>query len=180
MSSFEDTKAYVAIYFYSYFLISFVIIVGAYHVTKKVQLLYESYQALDAIEHRLAIIAIAIKGYENKYNFVSIKDHKRQKYQFLNIATAAHLINTEFDAIHEIIDIHKTQLISKLDTIKQQGIEVQKHNQWQLTLKNKKNNHKHKHSTRVTSITAYKNQNENNLGSYISSSPGPMVRNRMC
>ena len=57
---------YGAIYFYSYFLISLVIIFGAYHFSSKVQLYNKSYRILNEIESKLGKIRLAIKGLEKK------------------------------------------------------------------------------------------------------------------
>lgn len=120
--NFVNSEAFGAIYFYSYVLVSFVIIFGAYHFASKVRLFYDSYKLLESIEKRLGNITIAINALELKYDCqIEHNNKKFNKVKFIDVVTIEHLINQEFDEITDLINIHKTQLIEKVHQIDQAG-----------------------------------------------------------
>ena len=116
-STFASTQAFATIYFYTYVLISLVIILGAYQIASKVKLYYESYKFLKELESKLGNVTIAINGLEKKYDIYTKYD-KKQRLNFINVAMIESFIKSNFNEMHQILDKHEQELINKVYKIR--------------------------------------------------------------
>ena len=51
--TFADSELYGGIYFYTYMLITLVILIGSYHFAQKERLHHDSYTALEQVEYKI-------------------------------------------------------------------------------------------------------------------------------
>ena len=75
--TFVDSEAFAGIFVYTYVLITFVIVIGAYYFAGKVRLYYESYICLQQIEKHLGRVTLGINALEIKRGLV--RDAKQEK-----------------------------------------------------------------------------------------------------
>ena len=120
-TTFADTNVYGGIYFYTYAMICFVIIIGGFYFSTKYRLYYESYQLLHDIENEFGIATLGIKALEIKYNINNKGDKERAREKVLNIEIkdVRHEVKNRFNNICQMVEYHETQLLKKIDKIEE-------------------------------------------------------------
>ena len=116
VGTFADTKIFGGIYFYTYVLITLVIMFGAYYFSGQVALYRQSYRMLRDIEFRLGKIRLAMKGLERKFD-PNTRNDKKKEVDCVDLDLIHNLINEEFTGINDTIQQHKQFLLNKAATI---------------------------------------------------------------
>ena len=129
-TTFADTNVYGGIYFYTYVMICFVIIIGGFYFSTKYRLYYESYQLLHDIENEFGIATLGIKALEIKYNINNKGDKERAREKVLSIEIKAvrHEVKKRFNNIYQMVEYHETQLLKKIDKIEKITKELDQEN----------------------------------------------------
>ena len=99
---FTNSDAFAGIWVYSYVLITFVIVVGAYYFAGKVRLYYESYIFLQEIEQELGIITLGMNALEMKHGLVrDAKQDKKRKTRTIDMNSVKRNLRNGFATIHQ-------------------------------------------------------------------------------
>lgn len=175
--TFVDSKIFGGIYFYTYILITFVIIFGAYHFSGQIPLYRQSYRMLHDVESSLGKIRLAMKGLERKLD-PQTSAQKRVALNCVDLELINNLINIEFVRINNTINKHKQFLINKaadigniqntgnnynnqthkptvIAKVKEQQTNDQKNKQNEITNKQSSQNQQRKQTPNVISGNGY-------------------------
>ena len=116
--TFANSDAFAGIWVYSYVLITFVIVVGAYYFAGKVRLYYESYVFLQEIEQELGVITLGINALVMKHGLVrDAKQDKQRKTRKIDMNSVKRNLRNGFATMHQLLIDHENELLDKINSI---------------------------------------------------------------
>ena len=132
-NSLSNSEAFSGIYFYTYVLITAVIIAGAYHFVGKIRLSFQAYSLLQEMEEHLSIIEIAKQGLVIKLQCLTNSDPQKEifyqrkfkKVKNLTGKSARKLIKETFNKMRELLDSYEEYLVSEVDRIDDEITSIQ-------------------------------------------------------